>query len=71
MKVTALIDDKLVQEVKEFSGGKNITESLVIALDYFVRQKKLDKVNEEIEANPLEFRDEFIAFQNRKLNRNR
>lgn len=33
MKVTALIPDELIEKVKAKSGGKNITESLIIALN--------------------------------------
>ena len=40
MKVTALIPDDIIREVKKLSGGKNITESILIAMqDYIARQK--------------------------------
>ena len=32
MKVTALIPEDIIAETKKFTGGKNITESLLIAL---------------------------------------
>jgi len=32
MKVTALIPDEIVDEVKNYSGGKNITDAITIAL---------------------------------------
>ncbi|MEJ0056827.1 MAG: hypothetical protein WDN75_14925 [Bacteroidota bacterium] len=42
-KVTALIPEDTVSETKKYSGGKNITESLMIALkDYIGRQKIKD-----------------------------
>ena len=43
MKVTALIPDELVQEVRELTQGKNITESLTIALNQWVDNQKLKK----------------------------
>ncbi len=36
MKVTALIPDELIEDVKRLSGGKNITESLIIAIKHYV-----------------------------------
>ena len=42
MKVTALIDDELIQEVMKLSGAKNITEALKIALkDYRSRKIRM------------------------------
>lgn len=43
MKVTALIPDELVQEVRELTQGKNITESLTIALNQWVDNQKTKK----------------------------
>jgi len=44
MKVTALIPDELVAEVKQLTQGKNITESLIIALDEWVAIQKRRKI---------------------------
>ena len=41
MKVTALIPDDLVNEVKEVASGKNLTESLIIALRDWLNIQKL------------------------------
>ncbi|MEP1095645.1 MAG: DUF2191 domain-containing protein [Cyclobacteriaceae bacterium] len=71
MKVTALIDDKLVEDVKRVSGGKNITESIVIAMKYYLDSKRLYDVIEEIEKTPLQFKEDFTAYGIRKVNRNR
>lgn len=70
MKVTALIDDDLIKEVRDFSGGKNITESLLVALNYYVSKKKLQKAMEEIENEPLQFQEDFVEYH-RKKNRDR
>ena len=69
MKVTALIDDKLIDEVKKFSGGKNITESITIALKYYLSEKKKYKVLDELDKEPLQFNDDFVAYNIRKINR--
>ena len=55
MKITALIEDDLIQEVVSTSGAKNITEALKIALkDYLARRKLLD-LAKDVAAEPIEF----------------
>jgi len=71
MKVTALIDDKLVEDVRKVSRGKNITESIVIAMRYYLDSKRMYDVIEEIEKTPLQFKEDFTAYGIRKVNRNR
>jgi len=69
MKVTALIPDELIDEVKKLTGGTNITESLIIALnDYAARQRAL-KVIQKVKKQPLSFRAGFSATRVRKLSR--
>ena len=57
MKVTAIIPDNIVSEVKQYSKGKNITESLIIALSEWISLKKIKELNNKIQNNPLEFKD--------------
>jgi hypothetical protein len=71
MKVTALINDDLVNSVMRLSNGKNITESLVIALEDYVYRKKMEKLIEDIKNEPLQFQDGFSAESIRELNRKR
>jgi hypothetical protein len=71
MKVTALINDDLVNSVMSLSNGKNITESLVIALEDYVYRKKMEKLIEDIKKEPLQFQDGFSAESIRELNRKR
>lgn len=71
MKITALMDDELIRDVRTFSGGKNITESLVIALNDWLRIQKLRRLNAEIEKAPLHFADSFSASSVRRLNQRR
>lgn len=55
MKVTALISDELIEEAMNFSKAKNVTETLRIALEEYVAQKKLKAASSLIAAEPLEF----------------
>ena len=55
MKVTALLPDELVNEVQELSRGKNITESLKIALNDWIKIQHLRSLNLEIKNNPISF----------------
>lgn len=55
MKVTALLPDKLIEEVRILSGGKTITESLKVALNEWVKIQNLKVLNEEVREKPLEF----------------
>ena len=69
MKVTALIPDQLVKEVKHLSRGKNITNALIIALDEWISIKKIQTLNKKIAQKPLRFRQGYSAASIRKLNR--
>lgn len=69
MKVTALIPDKLIQEVQGFAKGKNLTESLVKALSEWNQQQKIKDLNRSIHSRPLSFSKAFTAHQVRAINR--
>ena len=69
MKVTALIPDEIVNEVKELTHGKNITESLVLALTEWIRIQKLKNLKEKIKTTPLSFKAGFSADSVRLVNR--
>jgi len=71
MKVTALIPDDLVKDVKQYAGGRNITESLITALEEWLSLKKIQFLNEDIMKKPLEFSKDFSASKNREMNRSR
>ena len=68
MKVTAIIPDHLIEEVKEMSGAKNITESLIIALQEWTEMKQVKRLNAEIEKQPLSFQQNFDAHAVRETN---
>jgi hypothetical protein len=69
MKVTAIIPDNLISEVKHYSNGKNITDSLIIALNEWVNLKRITELNDLIKKKPLEFKDGFNSGEIRNINR--
>jgi hypothetical protein len=69
MKVTALIPDDLIVEVKHYAGGKNLAESLILALKEWAALKKIKELNKQISKRPLEFVEHFSADTIRSLNR--
>ncbi len=71
MKVTALIPDGLVKEIKVYAQGKNLTESLIVALSEWRDLQKIRELNEEIAKKPLEFVEGFSAKKVREINRQR
>lgn len=68
MKVTALIPDTIIDEVKKYSNGKNITDSLLIALEDWIALQKLKKLNSLVLETPLSFERNFSAEKVRKIN---
>ena len=71
MKVTALIPDTIIDEVKKYSNGKNITDSLMIALEDWIALQKLKNLNSLVLETPLSFERNFSAEKARKLNQKR
>jgi len=71
MKVTALLPDDLVFEVKQYAGGKNLTESLIMALKEWVSLRKIKELNKQVRKRPLQFVDNFSFETLRALNRKR
>jgi hypothetical protein len=69
MKVTAILPDNLISEVKHLSKGKNITDSLVIALNEWVNLKNISKLNSHIKKHPLQFQSNYTAEKIREINR--
>jgi hypothetical protein len=55
MKVTAIIPDGLVDEVRYYSQGKNITDSMIIALKEWLSLKHLSDLNAQVASEPLKF----------------
>jgi hypothetical protein len=70
MKVTALIPDDLINTVQELAHGKNLTESLVKALQDWSSTQNLKKLTLKVKKRPLKFSKTFSAEKIRSLNRN-
>lgn len=71
MKVTALIPDQIIKDVAHIANGKNLTESIQIALKEWIEIKKISHLNRKVQKNPLSFRDGYTASKIRKVNRQR
>lgn len=71
MKVTALIPDDIIAKVKQYTNGKNITESLIKALEEYITLQNIKELNQKIEKNPLEFQKGFSAKKIRLINQRR
>jgi hypothetical protein len=69
MKVTAIISDELIKEIKKLTQGKNITESVTIALKEWLALKKVEELNQLIKEEPLEFDANFSAESARETSR--
>lgn len=67
MKVTAIIPDEIIKDVQSYTQGKNITDSLIKALQDWLYKKRIEKLNREIGKKPLQFADGFSAEKIRKL----
>jgi hypothetical protein len=61
MKVTAIIPDEIVKDVQEYTKGKNITDSIIKALSDWLYIKRIQKLNNEVRKDPLQFADGFKA----------
>jgi hypothetical protein len=53
MKVTAIIEDALVNNVKEFTHSSTITEAITIALKDWIDIYNIKKLNNQIAKNPI------------------
>ena len=71
MKVTTILPDDLVSEVRHYSKGKNITDSLLIALKEWLALRKIKELNKQVDKNPLLFDKHFSSETARETNRNR
>ena len=68
MKVTAIIPDDIIKDVQKFTEGKNITDSLITALNDWLYARRLDVLNKELSKKPVSFVEGFSAESIRKLN---
>jgi hypothetical protein len=69
MKVTALIPDELVSDVKQIANEKNLTECLIKALSEWTASQKIMRLNKRVSKSPLKFHKDFSAEKVRNINR--
>jgi hypothetical protein len=69
MKVTALIPDPLVAEVKRLANGKTLTDSLIFALREWAETQKSLLVADKVKERPLAFRRVSRSGALRRVNR--
>jgi hypothetical protein len=71
MKVTAIIPDDMINDIRKYTGGKNITDSLIKALEDWLYARRLQELEEELMHQPVEFKEGFTAEKIRKLHQRR
>jgi len=67
MKVTAIISDELVNNVKAYTRGSTITEAITIALKDWVDINSIKELNKKLMENPIEIKN---GKKIREINRN-
>ena len=68
MKVTAIIPDEIISDVQKFTEGRNITDSLIKALNDWLYAKRIENLHKELSNNPVQFKEGFSAESIRKRN---
>ncbi len=69
MKVTTIIPDKIINEVKQLAGGDDFNESLLAALEEWISLKKIKQLNKDISSKPIGFFHNYSAEKVRDNNR--
>lgn len=67
MKVTAIIEDKIINDAMKYSKASTVTETLKAALKEYIRMQKLKNLNDIIKRKPMHF--DYSAEEIRNLNR--
>jgi len=69
MKVTAIIPDELIQNVKILTKGQTTTEAIIIALSEWIKSKEIQRLNVKLADQPLKFLPGFSGTKARQLSR--
>lgn len=69
MKVTAIIDDKIIKEAMKYSHASTITDALKIALKEYIALQKLKELSKIVKNDPMKFNHS--ADEIRNINRER
>jgi hypothetical protein len=68
MNVTAIIEDTLVNDIKEFTHSSTITEAITIALKDWIDIYNIKELNNQISQNPISIKNGHeIREANRKI----
>lgn len=69
MKVTAIIDDRTIEDAMKYSNSSTITDALKVALREYINIQKLKELGLMIKNDPMVFNNsaEDIRNINRKL----
>ena len=67
MKVTAIIPDEIIADVQKYTGGKNITDSLIKALNDWLYTRRIEDLDQMLVEEPIEFKEGYAASRVRKL----
>lgn len=67
MKITAIIPDEIISDVRKYTDGKNITDSLIKALNDWLYAKRIENLNDKLSRNPVQFQEGFSAEGIRKI----
>jgi hypothetical protein len=69
MEVMASIPDELINEVQNYTGRANVSESLIAVLEEWLSFQKIKEINKKIETQPFEFLPDFTSDTIRSINR--
>jgi hypothetical protein len=69
MKVTAIIPDEIIKDVQKYTEGKNITDSLIKALNDWLYAKRIENLNDNLARKPVQFKKGYSAEGIRNLNK--
>jgi len=61
MRISAVIPDELILDVQEYTEGKNITDSIIKALSDWLYIKRIQKLNDNLRKEPLQFTEGYNA----------
>lgn len=55
MKVTAIIDDKIIEDALKYSHASTITDALKVALKEYINVQKIKELGQSLKDNPMLF----------------
>ncbi len=67
MKITAILDDKLIEDAMKYSNSSSITDALRAALKEYIALQKLKELSQLVKKSPLQF--DKSADEIRRINR--